>query len=141
VAVQLDASPVIAVLHIENNDITLLKMGPNAIPGVGVAVLRSPQDDTSMIVMTGNRIVCADVRSLAAALFFPTLATVTGNMFIHSEPTVVIGGPGQRVFSSIGLETGAYAYTGNVFVSGAYIVPARTAPQPTPDWSFLNTGA
>jgi Family of unknown function (DUF6519) len=141
VAVQLDARPVIAVLHIENNDIALLKMGPNTLPGVGIAVLRSPQDDTSMIVMTGNRVICADERSLAAALFFPTMATVTGNMFLHSEPTVVIGGPGGRVFSSIGLETGAYAYAGNVFYTGAYTFPARTTPQPTPDWSFLNTGA
>jgi hypothetical protein len=138
VAAQLAARRLTAVLHIENNDIVLVKTAANAAAGVGIAVVRSPQDDESMIVMTGNRVVCADARTIAATLWFPTLATVTGNMLIHPQanPSAVGTVP---AFASIGLATGAYAYAGNVFHTGAFIVPLRVAPAPTPDWSFLNT--
>ena len=139
VAVQLEARRVTAVLHIENNDIALVKTAANSLAGVGIAVLRSPQDDESTIVMTGNRVVCADARTIAASLWFPTLATVTGNILLHPRATSVAVPSVIPVFASIGLATGAYAYAGNVFYTGAFIVPARTAPAPTPDWSFLNT--
>jgi len=139
VAVQLDARPLIAaVLHIENNDIVLVKTAANAAAGVGIAVVRSPQDDESMIVMIGNRLICADARTIAASLLFPTLATVTGNMLIYPQanPSAVGSVP---AFASIDLATGAYAYVGNVFHAGAYIRPVRVAPELTPDWSFLNS--
>ena len=138
IAVQLEARRVTAVLRIENNDIVLVKTAANAAAGVGIAVLRSPQDDESMIVMTGNRVVCADARTMAASLWFSTLASVTGNMLLHPQanPSAVGAVP---VFSSVGLATGAYTYAGNVFHTGAYILPVRVAPAPTPDWSFLNS--
>ncbi|WP_068076547.1 DUF6519 domain-containing protein [Novosphingobium lentum] len=140
VAAQLATRHVTAVLHIANNDIALVATDAKAAPGIGIAILRSPQDDTSMVMLSSNRVVCADNRTLAGTLFFPTMATVTGNMMAH--PTSNTGTSGQLpVFIAIGLEGGHYAYNGNVFSRGATILPPRTFPQPDPKdfWPFLNT--
>jgi hypothetical protein len=128
-----------AVLHIENNDISLANTAANAIPGTGIAILRSPDDDPSMVLMSGNRVVCGDNRTLGGSLLFPTMATVTGNMLIHPTSKFRQGLP---VFVAFGVEGGHYAYNGNVFQRGATILPARTGPAPNAAdyWPFLNTG-
>jgi hypothetical protein len=137
---QLVAKKVTAVLHVEANDITLVDTAANAAPGVGIAIVRSPDDDTSMVLLNGNRVVCGDSRTVGASLTFATMVTATGNMLVH--PT----GNDKRevpVFISLGVEGGHYAINGNLFQRGARIFPARTAPAPDPVdyWPFLNTEA
>jgi hypothetical protein len=129
--------PVTAVLHVENNDIVLVNTDAKAQPGTGIAILRSPADDPSMVLMSSNRVICGDNRTLGGTLFFVTMATVTGNMLVHPAP-----GRGELpVFASIGAEGGHYAYNGNLFYRGANILPPRTSPPPNPInfWPFLNT--
>lgn len=130
--------PLIAVFHIEHNDIALADADPNAeAPGTGIFILRAPRDEPSMLVMSSNRVMC-DGRSMGGALWFVTMATVTGNMMVRRS-----GGDRSPVFSSLGAEGGQYAFNGNLFYRFASIVPLRTGP--TPDqrdyWPFLNTVA
>ena len=129
--------PLIAVFHIEGNDIALVDSDPNAeTAGTGIYVLRAPSDDDpSMLVMSSNRVMC-DQRSLGGALWFVTMATVTGNMMVR--PAGRDTGP---VFTSLGAEGGHYAFNGNLFYRFASIVPLRTSPAPDPRdyWPFLNT--
>jgi hypothetical protein len=126
-----------AVLHIENNDIALVNTDAKDKPGTGIAILRSPNDDPSMVLMTSNRVICGDNRTLGGTLLFVTMATVTGNMLIHPPA----GRGGLPVFAAIGIDGGHYAYNGNLFYQGATIVPPRTTPAPNPGdfWPFLNT--
>jgi hypothetical protein len=129
--------PVTAVLRVENNDIVLVNTDAKAQPGTGVAILRSPSDDRSMLLMSSNRVMCGDNRTLGGSLWFVTMATVTGNMLVHP--------PGGRtdlpVFASIGAKDGRYAIDGNLFYRGARILPPRTTPPPNQSdyWPFLNT--
>jgi hypothetical protein len=92
-----------------------------------------------MVLMSGNRVVCGDNRTLGGSLLFPTMATVTGNMLIHPTGKDRQGLP---VFVAFGVEGGHYAYNGNLFQRGATILPARTGPAPNAAdyWPFLNTG-
>jgi hypothetical protein len=135
---QLAAQPVTAVLHVENNDITLVNTGADDKPGTGIAIVRAPGDDPSMVLMSGNRVICGDNRTLGGTLMFATMATVTGNMMIHRTDGDQRGLP---VFVALGLDDGRYAYNGNVFHRDARILPARTSPLPNPKdfWPFLNT--
>ena len=129
--------PVTAVLHVENNDIALVNTEAKAQPGTGIAILRSPSDDQSMVLMTSNRVICGDNRTMGGTLFFVTMATVTGNMLFH-PPAARAELP---VFASIGAKAGHYAFNGNIFYRGAKIIPPRAGPPASvPDiWPFLNT--
>jgi hypothetical protein len=126
-----------AILHIVNNDITLANTDPNAAPGIGIAVLRAPGDDPSTLVMSSNRVACGDRRTMGGSLAFVTVAAVTGN--ILTQPAA--GNAQTPVFGSIGVKGGHYAFNGNLFITGAHILPPRTAPAPDPRdyWPFLNT--
>ncbi len=126
-----------AALHLQDNDITLLSAGPNAAPGVGVGVLFSPKDAGAMLQLNGNRILCQDTRTCAAAALFPGFATVTGNLLL--QPAGIPGVAGSAALIVLTLATALSAITGNVVRSGAVILPARIAPAPTADWSFFNT--
>ena len=144
VAAQIANIALTAAVHIQNNDITLAKINIAAVqknnaapPGIGIAVIMSPRDDVGMVLLSGNRVVCPDVRTSAATLFFPTEAAVTGNVLIH--PSGATGTYNRTVFTSVGLESGSYAYAGNVFRSGAFITPPRASAAATTDWDFLNT--
>lgn len=138
--VQLVAPRLTAVLHVENNDIALVNTAAEAKPGIGIAILRAPGDDPSMVLMSGNRVMCGDNRTLAGSLMFTTMATVTGNMMVH--PT---GDPKRELpaFVAFGVDGGHYAFNGNIFQRGARILPPRTAPSPAAAdyWPFLNTEA
>jgi hypothetical protein len=129
--------PVTAVLHVENNDIALVNTDAKAQPGTGIAILRSPSDEPTMLLMNSNRVMCGDNRTMAGTLFFVTMATVTGNLLFHP--------PGGRaelpVFASIGAEGGHYAFSGNIFYRGAKIIPPRAGPPASVSdiWPFLNT--
>lgn len=137
---QLATQRVTAVLHIEGNDIVLANTDAKAKAGVGIAIVRAPEDDPSMVLMSHNRVICGDSRTLGGTLIFTTMATVTGNMMAH--PT---GNSSRQVpvFVSLGLEDGSYAFNGNVFHRGASILPPRTSPSPSAAdfWPFLNTEA
>jgi len=129
--------PEMSVLHVENNDIVLVNTDPKSTAGTGIAILRSP-NDRSMVLMTSNRVVCGDNRTMGGTLFFVTMATVTGNLLFHP--------PSQDreqlpVFACIGAEGGRYAINGNIFYRAANILPPRTTPPPNPGdfWPFLNT--
>ena len=144
VAAQIANITLTAAVHIQNNDIALAKINiaaaqknTTAPPGIGIAVIMSPRDDVAMVLLTGNRVICPDVRTSAATLFFPTEAAVTGNVMIH--PTSATGSFSHAVFTSVGLQGGSYAYAGNVFRSGAFITPPRASAAATTDWDFLNT--
>ena len=138
VAVQVRSPRVTAVLHLEHNDIDLVATPPNSRQGIGIAIVRSPEDDTSMLLMTANRVVAPDLRTLGGALFFVTMATVTGNLMTKPAPP---DGPGGIVFGAVGVDGGHYAFNGNVFNRSAMLLPPRTFPAPDPAdyWPFLNT--
>jgi hypothetical protein len=86
--------------------------------------------------MTANRVFASDTRTVAGALFYPAVAAVTGNIFAQTAPVFAPPtAPALDMLSEPGARVEAMA---NVVVTTSLIVPARTSPAPSPDWSFLN---
>ena len=129
--------PVSPALHIQDNDVVLASVEGKAAAGIGIAVLLSPKDEVGMVLLSGNRVVCADTATAAVGVLFPAFLTVSANMLVQPphNPTV-FNAPALIVYT---LQGALNAVTGNVIRSGAVIAPPRTAPAPSPDWAFLNT--
>jgi hypothetical protein len=86
--------------------------------------------------MTANRVFASDTRTVAGALFYPAVAAVTGNVFAQMAPVFAPPtAPALDMLSEPGARVEAMA---NVVVTTSLIVPARTSPAPSPDWSFVN---
>jgi hypothetical protein len=129
--------PVAATLHIENNDIVLADAGEIEGAGVGVSIVMSPRDEEGMVLLSGNRVVCADTSTPAVSVLLSEFLTVNGNMLLQPPSNPTTGNvPALIIYT---LKSALNAITGNVVRSGALIVPPRTAPAPSPDWTFLNT--
>lgn len=123
------------VMHVSGNDVTLAAVDPNIASGVGIAVIFSPRDASGTVLMTANRVFTADIRTVAGAVFYPAIAAVTGNVFVQIGGVFAPPTPALDMLSEPGTRVEAMA---NVIVTTALIVPARTSPAPSPDWSFLN---
>jgi len=123
------------VLHISGNDVSLAAVDAKLMPGVGIATVFSPRDESGTVLLTGNRVVTADVRTSAGAVLFPTAAAVTGNMFMQTGDARAQA----AAFVSLSEFTAPVEVIGNVIVTTSLIVPARTGAAATTSWDFLNT--
>jgi hypothetical protein len=136
-AAELAAKEMTPVLHISGNDVTLVSTEAAAMPGIGIAVVLSPNDQTGTVVMAANRVLTADVRTIAAATLFPAAAAVTGNTFM--QPAANAGNPAPA-FLSFAQASAKVEVMANVIVTASLILPARAGPPPSAtSWNFLNT--
>ena len=136
IAAEIVATTLIPVLHVAGNDVTLVATGTT--PGIGIAVVLSPRDDSyGVVLMTANRVVTADARTEAAALLFPTTAAVTGNVLLQTGAT----GDGYVVpaLMMAGEQAAKIEVAANVIHASAAIAPARASVPATTSWNFLNT--
>jgi hypothetical protein len=134
IAAELAGVTLAPVLHLSGNDVALI--ATQTTPGVGIAVVLSPGAGGGTVLMTANRVVTADSRTEAAALLFPTVAAVTGNVFLQT------GAISQPVIPAFMLTAEAAAQieaTANVIHFAALIAPARSNAAATTTWNFLNT--
>jgi hypothetical protein len=127
------------VVHVSGNDVSLTVFDPNT-GGVGLAVAFSPNEESGTVLMTANRVSTADANSVAGAVFYPAAAAVTGNIFVQAPGGSVFGGAAIPAFEMLSMNDAHVEAMANVIVGRAQITPARTAPAPSPDWSFLNAG-
>lgn len=132
-------SVVSAALHVQDNDITLVSVGAQATPGVGIVVIMSPKDESGMVQANGNRVVCQDSRTCALSVLFPDFLTVSANLLV--QPAANQSTPHTPALIVFTQGSARSEIAGNVVRSGAYILPPRTAPSPSADWSFFNTVA
>ncbi|HET7882636.1 MAG TPA: DUF6519 domain-containing protein [Acetobacteraceae bacterium] len=120
-------------LHISGNDVVLGVTGGTA--GLGIGAVFQPGDATTTVLVSGNRVVTADLRTAAAALLYPAAATVNGNMFVQRG-----GGDGRGPALLVLTEESAkVAVTGNVVHVSDLILPARGNAGLATNWNFLNT--
>jgi hypothetical protein len=135
IAAEIAGTRLAPVLHIAGNDVSLIATGTT--PGVGIAVVLAPRDDaTGMVLMTANRVVTADTRTEAAAILFPVVAAVTGNVFLQTGDATKPLIPG---FMLVAEGMAKIEVTANVIHNAAAILPARANPAATNTWAFLNT--
>jgi len=135
-AVAIKAAP---VRHISGNDVSLASIEANAtttVPGIGIAVVLSPRDESGTVLLTANRVLTADARTIAAALLYPAVAAVTGNAFVQTGAGTQGAAP---AFVSIAEPIARIEVMANVIIDGALIVPARATSAPATSWNFLNT--
>ncbi len=122
------------VLHLAGNDVTLIPT--QGTPGVGIGIVFAARKDAGTVLLSANRVITADVKTEAAGILFPTVAAVTGNVFMQTGSAGQAGAvPGFMLVA----ESGEIEVTGNVIHAGATIAPARSNPAPTNTWNFLNT--
>jgi hypothetical protein len=121
------------VLHVAGNDIALVSAGTT--PGVGIAIVFSPRDESGTVLLTANRVTTPDTSTMAAALLFPTIAAVTGNVLVQS------GSETNAVAPCFGLlaEAAEFEVMANVIHATAIVLPARSNAAATTSWNFLNT--
>ena len=134
IAAELAGVTLTPVLHLTGNDVALI--ATQTTPGVGIAVVLSPGTGGGTVLMTANRVVTADTRTEAAAILFPTVAAVTGNVFLQT------GDLTQPVIPAFMLTAEAGAMieaTANVIHFAALVAPARSNAAATTTWNFLNT--
>jgi hypothetical protein len=103
---------------------------------VGIAVVLSPGAGGGTVLMTANRVVTPDTRTEAAAIMFPTVAAVTGNVF---QQTGAISQPVIPAFMLTAEAAAQIEATANVVHFAALIAPARSNAAATTTWNFLNT--
>jgi len=106
------------------------------VPGIGIAVVLSPRDESGTVLLTANRVLTADARTIAAALLYPAVAAVTGNAFVQTGAGTQGAAP---AFVSIAEPIARIEVMANVIIDGALIVPARATSAPATSWNFLNT--
>jgi hypothetical protein len=134
IAAELAGVTLVPVLHLTGNDVALI--ATQTTPGVGIAVVLSPGSGGGTVLMTANRVVTPDTRTEAAAILFPTVAAVTGNVFLQT------GDLTQPVIPAFMLAAEAAAMieaTANVIHFAALVAPARSNAAATTTWNFLNT--
>lgn len=134
IAAELAGVTLLPVLHLSGNDVALI--ATQTTPGVGIAVVLSPGGGGGTVLMTANRVVTPDTRTEAAAILFPTVAAVTGNVFLQT------GEISQPVIPALMLAAEAAAQieaTANVIHFAALVAPARSNAAATTTWNFLNT--
>jgi hypothetical protein len=123
-----------AVLHLSGNDVTLTTTATT--PGIGIGIVFSPRDEAGTVLLTANRVTTPNLGTTAAAILFPTIAAVTGNVFIQgltkSDPIA----PG---FVMLAERISAVEVMANAIFASAIILPERNATAPTPSWNFVNT--
>jgi hypothetical protein len=131
------------ILHISGNDVGLasaglvLADGSPALPGIGIAVVLSPRDESGTVLLTANRVLTADPQTRAAALLYPAAAAVTGNVLMQTGAQAQGSVPAFLLFAEQGA---AFEVMANVIVANALIHPlARSTSAPTTSWNFLNT--
>ena len=130
------------ILHISGNDVGLASVGlvladgSPALPGIGIAVVLSPDDESGTVLLTANRVLTADPRTTAASVLYPAAAAVTGNVLMQTgaQPQGLV--PAFLLFAEQGA---AFEVMANVIVANALIFPARSTSAPTNSWNFLNT--
>jgi hypothetical protein len=103
---------------------------------VGIAVVLSPGAGGGTVLMTANRVVTADTRTEAAAILFPTVAAVTGNVFLQTGELTQPVIPAFMLTAEAGAMIEA---TANVIHFAALVAPARSNAAATTTWNFLNT--
>jgi hypothetical protein len=79
------AIPIQPVVHLSGNDVTLVALDPKLTAGVGIAVIFSPREESGTVLMTANRVLAPDTRTVAGAVFYPAAAAVTGNIFAQVQ--------------------------------------------------------
>jgi Family of unknown function (DUF6519) len=126
------------VVHLCGNDVSLAPVADQqSADGPGIAVIFPQGEDSATVLMTANRVLTGDARAVAGAVWYPAIAAVTGNIFAQtSDP---LRGAAAPAFQMLSANDARVEVMANVIVGRAMISPARTAPAPSPDWSFLNT--
>jgi len=122
------------VLHIAGNDVTLASTGTT--PGVGIGIVFSPRDESGTVLLTANRVTTQDTGTAAAAILFPTIAAVTGNVLIQTGSTTGTVAPS---FALLAERTAAIEVTANVIHASAIVFPPRNNTAPVTNWNILNT--
>jgi hypothetical protein len=111
-----------AVLHLSGNDVTLTTTATT--PGIGIGIVFSPRDEAGTVLLTANRVTTPNLGTTAAAILFPTIAAVTGNVFIQglakSDPIA----PG---FVMLAERISAVEVMANAIFASAIILPGRQA--------------
>jgi hypothetical protein len=125
------------VVHICGNDVSLAPVADQqSADGPGIAVIFSPKEASGTVLITANRVLTGDARAVAGAVWYPAIAAVTGNVFAQTGGDV-FGRTAIPAFEMLSNDAHVEAMA-NVIIGRAMITPARTAPAPSPDWSFLN---
>jgi hypothetical protein len=125
------------VLHIRDNDVSLISPGGKLAPGIGIGVLFSLDSGAGAVLLNGNRVVTPDASTVAAFLWFPRYAAVNANLFL--QPPAARTSLPAPAFVLIGARVGRFEVVGNVVRSTAVIQPARATAAPTTSWDFMNT--
>ena len=140
VAVELGATVLVPVLELRDNDVVLAPTG--GAPGIGIGVLFSPRDDISTVMLTSNRVLTPDINTTAAALLFPNVTAVTGNVFLQSgtqPPPTAVGGPQHApALVVLAQQASLFEVVGNLARYGAVLLPARATTAAATSWDFLN---
>ena len=125
------------VLHISGNDVTLAAVAATALPGVGIAVVSSEREHPAAVLLTANRVLTADARTVAGSIINPATAAVTGNVFMQtSGPAGVANAPAFMLLSDGGIP---FEVAANVIHTTSIITPSqRASPPATASWDFLN---
>jgi hypothetical protein len=134
IAAELAGVTLLPILHLSGNDVALI--ATQTTPGVGIAVVLSPGAGGGTVLMTANRVVTADTRTEAAAILFPTVAAVTGNVFLQTGELTQPVIPAFMLTAEAGAMIEA---TANVIHFAALVAPARSNAAATTTWNFLNT--
>lgn len=136
VAADLSSFTLDPVLHVRDNDISLITPGANLDPGVGIAILFSLEQAQGTTMLDGNRVVTPDGRTVAAALMFPTFAAVNAN--ILAQPGVLREATAPALLLTAE-QTSHVEVVGNVIHLRPLITPARNSSAATTTWDFMNT--
>jgi hypothetical protein len=122
----------VPALRITDNEISLGTVST----WIGIAMIQSPSDAMTTLVVTGNRVSVPDVNSIACGILFPSAASISGNMFLQ------LGGFEKSAKAALIAisQTGILQIGANVVRFEEFILPARTPPATT-SWDFLNTVA
>jgi hypothetical protein len=135
VAAELVSFELDPVLHLHDNDVSLVSPGQQLAPGLGIGVLFSLDGATGTVLLNGNRVVVPDARTVAGFLWFPLYAAVNANLFLQPAGTKPI----VPAFALVGARTSLFEVVGNVVRTAALIQPPRSSSAVATSWDFMNT--
>jgi hypothetical protein len=122
------------VLHLSGNDIALVNTAATA--GIGIGIVFSPRDESGTVLVTANRVMTSDLRTSAAAILFPAIAAVTGNVLVQSGTKSATT---AAAFVLLAEASARLEVMANVIHANAVILPARSNSGATTSWNFVNT--
>jgi hypothetical protein len=122
------------VLHLSGNDVTLVNT--ETTPGIGIGIVFSPRDESGTVLLTANRVTAPNLGTSAAAILFPAIAAVTGNVFVQASAKIATV---AAAFTLLAQQTSEIEVAANVIHTSAIVFPARSNTGPAANWNFLNT--